>query len=229
MFALGSVLMCATTALVAVLFMKNSKVSTDGKSDRHRDECSSLIDASLNNRPDFRGYFLEHGRMTFRHIILDSPTGNTPHTEIDRIILTPYGLYCIEDKDCQGIIFGDKKTKNWTQCTYRSRVPLYNPIRQNYKHECALRNLLGDDFGLGIRPYVVFTKKAYLLKVDERNVLHGEALLEEIIDSHTQPVYSLNELNEIAQKLRIAEIVSPYLRPSHIQEVKRHLAASAAG
>lgn len=39
---------------------------------------------------------------------------------------------------------------------------------------------------------------------------------------------NLEEPNAIARKLAMAEVVSPYLRPLHIQEVNEYLLARAA-
>lgn len=178
-------------------------------------------------RPDYKNNFMKYGRMTFNNIILDSPTGNTPHAEIDRIIITPYQIYCIEDKNYQGIIFGDKKSKKWTQCTYYRRTGIQNPIHQNYKHIRALEDLLRGHLKGPIQSYVVF-KGAHKLNVVEDNVLLGDDALELKIASSGRVLYSLEELNAIARKLAMAEVVSPYLRPLHIQEVNEYLLARAA-
>ena len=50
-----------------------------------------------------------------------------------------------EMKTYSGWIFGDEKGREWTQSIYRKKSRFQNPMRQNYKHICALAANLGID------------------------------------------------------------------------------------
>ena len=64
-------------------------------------------------------------------------------TQIDHIVLSPYGIFVIETKNMKGWIFGDYKSDTWCQQIYRSKNQFQNPFRQNFKHICNLSEILG--------------------------------------------------------------------------------------
>ena len=63
-------------------------------------------------------------------------------TQIDHIVISPYGVFVIETKNMKGWIFGDPNRAQWTQQIYRHKNKFQNPIRQNYKHVAAVQELL---------------------------------------------------------------------------------------
>jgi hypothetical protein len=69
------------------------------------------------------------------------PTGDGT-TQIDHIIVSPYGIFVVETKNYSGWIFGDEKQAIWTQKIYRKTYRFQNPLRQNFKHVKALEALL---------------------------------------------------------------------------------------
>lgn len=64
-------------------------------------------------------------------------------TQIDHLIVSRYGVFVIETKNMAGWIFGDAKQRHWTQVIYRAKHKFQNPLRQNFKHEKAVRRLCG--------------------------------------------------------------------------------------
>lgn len=64
-------------------------------------------------------------------------------TQIDHIVVSQYGIFVIETKNYRGWIFGDQKSKQWTQVIYSKRARFQNPLRQNYKHTKAVESFLG--------------------------------------------------------------------------------------
>ena len=55
-------------------------------------------------------------------------------TQIDHVLVSTKGVFVIETKNYAGWIFGDEKSKQWTQVIYRVKSKFQNPIRQNFKH-----------------------------------------------------------------------------------------------
>lgn len=95
------------------------------------------------------------GEMTASHLLsgLDNtkygcihnillPLKNGGTTQIDHLVLSPYGVFVIETKNYQGFIFGDEYQDYWTQKTYNGTYRLFNPIKQNNIHINTLANLL---------------------------------------------------------------------------------------
>lgn len=56
---------------------------------------------------------------------------NGRSTEIDHIVVSPYGVFVIETKGYQGWISGSEYGEYWTQNIYGNKNQLYNPILQN--------------------------------------------------------------------------------------------------
>ena len=65
-------------------------------------------------------------------------------TQIDHILLSPYGIFVIETKNYKGWIFGGERQKTWTQKIYKKSYKFQNPLHQNYKHQKFLENILSD-------------------------------------------------------------------------------------
>ena len=64
-------------------------------------------------------------------VILPTETGTT---QIDHIVVSPYGVFVIETKNYRGWIFGGEKSAQWTQNIYGHKRSFMNPLRQNYAH-----------------------------------------------------------------------------------------------
>ena len=81
--------------------------------------------------------------LILNDVYLPLPDGTT--TQIDHIVVSQYGVFVVETKAYSGWIFGDEKSKEWTQSIYRKKSRFQNPMRQNYQHICALADNLGID------------------------------------------------------------------------------------
>jgi len=64
-------------------------------------------------------------------------------TQIDHIIVSPFGVFVIETKNMAGWIFGNEKDAQWTQVLHREKHRFQNPLRQNFKHTQALGESIG--------------------------------------------------------------------------------------
>jgi len=76
----------------------------------------------------------------FKNVTLPTDDGTT---QIDHILLSPFGIFVIETKNMKGWIFGTERQARWTQKIYRHKSSFQNPLRQNYKHTETLRRILG--------------------------------------------------------------------------------------
>lgn len=158
---------------------------------------------------------------TFNNLILRS-NGNTNHTEIDHVVVSPYGIFCIETKSHHGLIYGSMSSAYWTQYLGNHEYKLFNPHRQNYKHIKALENLLGIAVKAPIHSYVVFPN-AKRIKVDGSDKILSIEHVLRMIANHTNHVYSLPEYERILKTLAYASSKREELTQTHQQEVQAYL------
>lgn len=63
-------------------------------------------------------------------------------TEIDKLVLSPWGLYCIEAKSFNTSIWGSINDDFWVGVTGRKSTKIYNPVMQNFEHIRCLKKKL---------------------------------------------------------------------------------------
>ena len=84
------------------------------------------------------------------NITLELEDGST--TQIDHVVVSIYGMFVIETKNISGWIYGSKKDRTWTKKIKGGKTYQFpNPLRQNYRHQCALIEFLSlrlPDIGL---------------------------------------------------------------------------------
>ncbi len=88
-----------------------------------------------------------------RYILLNDvtlPDEFAGTTQIDHILLSPFGVFVIETKNYKGWIFGGERQKVWTQKIYKKTYKFQNPVYQNYKHIKVLESVLSDISSLNI-------------------------------------------------------------------------------
>lgn len=123
-------------------------------------------------------------------------TGNTSFTQIDHIVVSQYGVFCVETKSHVGWIFGSVNDSHWTRTRYKERTKFYNPLRQNFVHTQSLKDLLGSHVKAGIVPLVVFTCADKINVSGVCNVGDIEFMLRKI-RSYQSPVYTPQECQRI--------------------------------
>lgn len=52
-------------------------------------------------------------------------------SQIDHLIISPYGIFVIETKNYRGWIHGSENSEYWFQTIYRTKAKFRNPIKQN--------------------------------------------------------------------------------------------------
>lgn len=79
--------------------------------------------------------------------VLHDVTLPTAHgsTQIDHLVISPFGVFVVETKNMGGWIFGSVENKKWTQTFYRRKFSFQNPLRQNFKHIMAIAEVTGLD------------------------------------------------------------------------------------
>jgi hypothetical protein len=64
-------------------------------------------------------------------------------TQIDHVIVSPFGIFVVETKNYKGWIFGNERDAQWTQSLFGKKSRFQNPLRQNSRHIAALSEFLG--------------------------------------------------------------------------------------
>jgi len=147
-------------------------------------------------------------------------------SQIDHVVLSPYGIFVIETKNMRGWIAGKEASYQWTQTFYRRKSKFLNPILQNLGHIKAIDHLLARDFGDNI-PYIsiiAFPDQA-VLKVDvTHEVTHFSNLLP-VIGTYRQTYLDLDAVLKIDDQLLAANIEGRAARKQHVAVIKQKLAA----
>lgn len=146
--------------------------------------------------------------------------GNSSATQIDHVVISNYGIFCIETKAYKGWIFGDASQEFWTQVIYRHKERFYNPLRQNFAHVKAIENLLG--FQLLRVPIIslVAFPNAEKLKISGTDFVGCVRDIIRKIKSYTNQIYSDGERDRIFNILLRANIVDKDARKLHNKEVR---------
>ncbi len=101
----------------------------------------------------FKGWFGEKAATFGMWLRLDAriyqridnvivPTANGT-TQVDHILVSPFGIFVIETKNMDGWIFGNERQDKWTQVIFGKKYQFQNPLHQNYRHTKSLSDYLG--------------------------------------------------------------------------------------
>ncbi|MFN5580765.1 MAG: nuclease-related domain-containing protein, partial [Akkermansiaceae bacterium] len=149
----------------------------------------------IYSSPTFKGWFGE--KMALRGLRKFNPAQYRvfhdlylPHpseegtTQIDHVVVSPFGIFVVETKNYRGWIFGSEKQPQWTQQIFRKKHKFQNPLHQNKLHVKALMqflNLPEDHF----HSVVLFIGNTEFKTEMPVNVLNGG--LVRWIKSHADP------------------------------------------
>lgn len=88
----------------------------------------------------------------FHDVIIPTKNGTT---QIDHLLVSPYGVFIIETKNIKGWIFGSEDQSKWTQSLYGKNYSFQNPIRQSFRQKKVLSEYLSLDESV-IRTIIYF-------------------------------------------------------------------------
>jgi hypothetical protein len=147
------------------------------------------------------------------HNILLPNDENT--SQIDHIVVSPYGIFSIETKNYQGWIYGKESQYQWTQVFGRNKFKFYNPIIQNKSHIKALNNIIKENV---IHSMIVFTDGTFKTELPEY-VMYSRAMVR-YIKRFCDIVFDDIRIAEIINKINNANITEPKRRKEHIKYAK---------
>jgi hypothetical protein len=131
-------------------------------------------------------------------------------TQIDHVIVSPYGIFVIETKNHKGWVFGDANGRVWTQVlggengwrAYggHSHFTFYNPVTQNQGHieEMSKQLKMPMNYMTGM---IVFTNpEAYLGNVNCTCCYTIDMLYEAIL-SYQQPLWNMKQTEKVIKAI----------------------------
>ncbi|MGE8537805.1 MAG: nuclease-related domain-containing protein [Acinetobacter sp.] len=153
---------------------------------------------------------------------LTLPDGAGATTQIDHLLLSPYGIFVIETKNYKGWIFGNERQKIWTQKLYKNSYKFQNPIHQNYKHIKVLEQLLADTVAPDLlHSVIVFMPDAVFKTPMPKQVFRGAGWTD-YVKSFDRQMISETKLKRIQLRLE-KEVLEKSWKTNreHIENLKQ--------
>ena len=167
---------------------------------------------------------LDQNQYKILNDLLLPSQGNLNTTQIDHVVVSNFGIFCIETKAYRGWIFGDARQEYWTQVIYRSKKRFFNPLRQNYAHTKAVEALVMPLYPkVPILSFVAFPNADKLKISGTDSVGYAGDVMNKISSFHTQ-VISDTDRDKIYEILVRANIQDKKVRKLHdrgARELKR--------
>jgi hypothetical protein len=152
------------------------------------------------------------------HITLRLKDGTT---QVDHILISRFGVFVIETKDYKGWIFAGANDRNWTQVLYRAKFRFQNPIHQNYRHVCAVRELL-EFLEPGVVHSVVVFVGAAVFKTDVPDGVFTLPKFLAYVESRQTEVMSVNRAQFCVGRLEATRLaITQATDVEHVLELRR--------
>lgn len=124
-------------------------------------------------------------------IKIDNPETLTKTSQIDHIIVSTFGIFCIETKGYKGKIYGKESYRQWCQYLPKRKNYFMNPVYQNYGHIKAIETILKNDYpNMTYYSIIAFSGEANLDKVETQNA----------------KVCKIKDLEDVINELSVIEI-----------------------
>lgn len=153
-------------------------------------------------------------------LLISTGTGTS---QIDHLVISRSGIFVIETKNFSGWIHGNEDSEYWTQTIYRARAQFRNPVKQNWAHVYALKEVLSDFKHITYHPIVVFTGTGELKNVYSKTpVIYDDELLRTILDTSGEYNLTAEQVRQIALRLNEACIQGTHARREHVRSIREH-------
>ncbi|WP_054956791.1 nuclease-related domain-containing protein [Paenibacillus dakarensis] len=164
-------------------------------------------------------------------LLVSNPKSRSGYSQIDHLVISPYGLFVIETKNYNGEIKGGRSDKQWS---VSNRFKMYNPFMQNYGHIKAIERHIGQRDGLRYISMISFTMRCrFSVDPDLRKIQSDELIVYDVeLSEFIQRKINMlkmsgdyvqltgEDIQQIYQKLSAANITDPAIRAAHADKVK---------
>jgi len=217
------------------LFKKEAPASTDkskksSKPQRKKVEATRIgelgehkINIQLDQLPKECKYLSD--------LLIPNSKSRTGYSQIDHLVVTPYGIFVIETKNYNGEIKGGRSDKYWS---VSNRFKMYNPLMQNYGHIKALESHLAECKSAKYISMISFTMRCRfsidpeLRKIQSDELIVYDVELSEFIQRKmtrlkaelSAPIFTSEDIHLVHEKINRVNITDPKIRAEHIEKAK---------
>lgn len=155
----------------------------------------------------------------FNDVLIKNSYGTS---QIDHLVVSPYGIFVIETKNYKGWILGGANSDKWTQNIWGNKYQLANPIRQNMGHIKALQNALPQYISSQYVSIIAFSHNSKLkVKVDDSyNVVYTLNVISRI-RAYKEVILSDEQQNEYITALQKFLDSSKDEKKAHVSTVRQ--------
>ena len=151
-------------------------------------------------------------------------------TQIDHVVVSPYGIFVIETKNISGYVYGSEYSKTWTRHWQgftrgghytTNELSFDNPVLQNGAHVKALYDEL-KQYHVKFVPIVAFSPEAELkISVQGVDVVYWSQIVE-VIKRYKEPTISIEQAREIFNLLQSINIIDKKSRRQHVIDARNN-------
>jgi hypothetical protein len=217
------------------MFKRTSEVplSKPPKSNKQRKKVESTrigelgehkINIQLDQLPKYCKYLSD--------IMIRNSKSRSGFSQIDHVVISPFGLFVIETKNYNGEIKGLREDTNWT---VSNRFKMYNPLKQNYGHIKALESMIKGYPDLIYISMISFTMRCrFSIDPSLRNIESNELIVYDVELSEfisrkilrvkavlKEPRLQDSDVMNLFNMIQEANITDPALRAEHVEKIKR--------
>lgn len=143
-------------------------------------------------------------------------------TQIDHIIISKYGIFVIETKNYNGLIFGKERDINWTSILNKKKYGFKNPLHQNFGHITQISKITGLSLDKFIS-IIVFSDKTNIKNLSELSQVVQVSNLIKKIKSYTNNLLTTKEIIDAKDYILLSNINSRQNEKIHIGIIKENL------
>lgn len=156
----------------------------------------------------------------FHDVIIPTVNGTT---QIDHILVSPFGLFIVETRNGTGWIFGSKDQARWTQSLHGKSFSFQNPLRPAYRQKKCLSECLQVDQRV-IHTVVYFNGDSELESSMPMNVI--DRGLGRYVKTFANRVLRPEEVDQIVGTLERHQFESSTTTRQHVRSLRERLGSS---
>ncbi len=155
-------------------------------------------------------------KYVINNLLLQLDNGKT--SQIDHVVINTYGVHVIETKNYAGRIYGNDSQHEWTQVLNYGKVKnhFYNPVKQNFTHIYAIRQLLPEE--TPIYSLIVFVKSN--IEYIKSNFVCSPWSINKKMNKNSEVLLSLEEMKNIYDILIANNKSNEISNREHVKNIK---------
>ena len=156
----------------------------------------------------------------FHDVIIPTKNGTT---QIDHLLVSPFGVFIVETKNIKGWIFGSENQPKWTQSLYGKNYSFQNPIRQTFRQKKVLSEYLDLDESI-IHTVIYFVGDCKFKTQLPANVINSG--LGRYIKQFHNRIFSPEDINRVLRALEQHVSESFLTTRDHVRSLRERHASN---